>query len=89
LPFKVKHVPIKSNPWDNDIETMVFFLSMLLQKYNLVLFAAGPLGNILTSILWKLNNKITYLDIGSTLNPWLVGNDRGYLKSPSNKTCIW
>jgi hypothetical protein len=49
------------------------------------------LGNMLAAKMWKYNKNNIYLDIGSTLNPWLVGNNRGYLRGAGtiNKTCIW
>lgn len=87
LPFKVNHYHIYDSPFDNDI----LFNTSRLEGYKnkLFLFAAGPFGNVMINELWSFNKNNTYLDIGSTLNPWLVGNNRGYLKSPSNKTCIW
>ena len=46
---------------------------------------------MLAAEMWKHNKNNTYIDIGSTLNPWLTENNRGYLKGAStlNKTCIW
>jgi len=58
---------------------------------QLFLFSAGPLGNILAHRLHMANPNNTYIDIGSTINPWVVGENRGYLKSPRHllKTCVW
>jgi hypothetical protein len=58
---------------------------------QLFLFCAGPLGNILAHKLHLLNQSNTYLDIGSTLNPWLTGSNRDYLTggSDSRKICLW
>jgi hypothetical protein len=58
---------------------------------QLFLFSAGPLGNILAHKLQLANPNNTYLDIGSTINPWTVGSNRGYLLRPPEtlKTCIW
>jgi hypothetical protein len=57
----------------------------------LFLFCAGPLGNMLAYRMWEKNKNNTYMDIGSTLNTWLVGSNRGYLiGAPTiNKICTW
>lgn len=61
------------------------------QDGQLFLFSAGPLGNILAHRLHEVNPRNTYIDIGSTVNPWIVGSNRGYLQRPPEtlKTCIW
>lgn len=54
------------------------------------LISAGPLANILIYKLHGSNN--TFLDIGSTLDPFLkLPITRGYLKGKEtiNKTCVW
>jgi len=58
-------------------------------KDSLFLFCAGPMGNVLSYYLWRHNKNNTYLDIGSTLNPWTEKNIRDYQKSSfhSNKIC--
>lgn len=62
-------------------------------KDKLFLFSAGPLGNILAHKLWEENKNNTYLDIGSTLNPWLQaeGHKRDYYigKDLGKRICIW
>ena len=40
-------------------------------KDSLFLFCAGPFGNILAHQLFESNPNNIYMDIGSTLNPWL------------------
>ncbi len=57
----------------------------------LFLFAAGPLGNILSYKLHKANPSNTYLDIGSTISPWIVGKNRDYHfgSQLSQQTCNW
>lgn len=59
----------------------------------LYLFSAGPLGNLLAAELWKENKNNVYLDIGSTLNPWLQaeGHKRDYYvgKDFSRQVCVW
>lgn len=44
---------------DNDIENHIF------------LFACGPIGNVLCHELTDFSENNTYLDVGSTLNPYL------------------
>jgi len=60
---------------------------------RLFLFCAGPFGNILAHQLWARNPRNIYLDIGSTLNPWLQseGFKRDYYIGGafSKRTCIW
>ena len=61
---------------------------------HLFLFCAGPFGNILTHQLFDYNKENTYIDIGSTLNYFLLGEagkNRGYLRKESsiNKVCVW
>jgi hypothetical protein len=38
---------------------------------SIFLFCCGPFGNIIAHRLTEHNDKNTYLDIGSTLNPYL------------------
>lgn len=91
LPFKVERfIPVTMKAWKDNFD-LIEKLSNEKTKDKLFLFAAGPLGNMLAHRLWKVNKKNTYLDIGSTLNPWLVGKNRGYLlgKKTVNKICVW
>lgn len=91
LPFKIeKHIPVTSVAWKDNFN-LVEELPKEDYKEKVFLFCAGPLGNMLAAKMWKYNKNNTYLDIGSTLNPWLVGYNRGYLMgSPTrNKICIW
>lgn len=93
LPFKVDaYYPIETGGWLNPY--MQIILNDMLDKAKeannqLFLFSAGPLGNILAHRLHTINPNNTYLDIGSTINPWIVGNNRGYLRGNSKKVCIW
>lgn len=62
-------------------------------KDHLFLFCAGPLGNVLSYKLWENNKNNTYLDVGSTLNPWLQseGHRRDYYtgKTLAYRDCVW
>ena len=98
LPFNVKkHFKIGKNAWISNtdlISEMKNFIDSEEIKDHLFLFCAGPLGNILTHQLFDYNKENTYIDIGSTLNHFLLGEagkNRGYLRKESsiNKVCVW
>jgi hypothetical protein len=98
LPFEVKgHFQIGKNAWVKDhelIDKMKTFISEQQIKDSLFLFCAGPFGNILAHQLYEFSKNNTFIDIGSTLNPLLLGEEgknRGYLRGePSvNKICVW
>lgn len=93
LPFTVdKYVPLNLNSWKEPEFSKIIEQSKIHsseEEGQLFLFSAGPLGNMLSYTLHLHNKNNTYIDIGSTINPWIVGNNRGYLKSNKNKICIW
>ncbi len=74
-----------------DVHRHIDEMSEIALKENnqLFLFSCGPLGNILAHKLHIINKNNTYLDVGSTLNPWIVGKNRGYLLGGNTKTCTW
>lgn len=91
LPFDLHaFVPITSEAFIDDFDMVKDFP---IETYNdcLFLFCAGPLGNMLAAKFWEKNKNNTYLDIGSTLNPYLTETNRGYLRGGNTqlKTCIW
>lgn len=91
LPFAVdQFIPISSEAMIDDFELLNEF-PIESYKDHLFLFCAGPLGNMLAAKFWELNKNNTYLDIGSTLNPYLTETNRGYLRGGNTtlKTCIW
>ena len=93
LPFEIsKFFPIKKNAWVENLN-LIGEMKKLKTEDELYLFCAGPFGNILTHQLWDNNKRNTYLDIGSTLNPFLEteGFKRGYLHGSDdlNKVCVW
>lgn len=70
LPFFVERFfPIDYNAWvvNRDLPEKVLSEA---PENKLFLFAAGSFANILVHKLWQANQNNTYLDIGSTLNPW-------------------
>lgn len=93
LPFSIESFfPIKRNAWVNNI-SLITEISNLNPVDKTILFCAGPLGNILSYQLYNLNPNNTYLDIGSTLNPWLQseGFKRDYYTQGQfkDRVCVW
>jgi hypothetical protein len=93
LPFKVdEFYPIEYDAWIHNLD-LIEKIGQESYKDKLFLFCAGPFGNILAHRLWDANQNNTYIDIGSTLNPWLMseGFKRGYLSGANTKqkVCIW
>ena len=84
LPFEPSKVfNISYNAWENDwglIEESKRFIEDNDIEDHIFLFCCGPFGNILCHQLTEFNDKNTYLDIGSTLNPFLrsAGFERDY-----------
>lgn len=95
LPFKIDvYIPLNINGWKEPFLSKTIEESKkycIEQNNQLFLFSAGPLGNILAHQLHMHNNDNTYIDIGSTINPWIVGKNRDYLQNKSNlsKVCVW
>lgn len=95
LPFPVTFYGVGYNAWVNDALIIDTLKSKYRESENIVfLFACGPLGKILAHQMWENNKNNTYLDIGSTLHPWLGSdiNIRGYYQPgtvDSNKICVW
>jgi len=70
LPFSVERFfPIDYNAWMVNRELPEQILAER-PRDKLLLLAAGSFANILAHKLWCENQDNTYLDIGSTLNPW-------------------
>lgn len=94
LPFAVKKFfPVGHNAWLRDIIKLEELIEFSRDKKDwLFLFCCGPFGNILAYKLLENNANNTYLDIGSTLNPFLgkVGKHRFYFdKHKKMKPCVW
>lgn len=97
LPFKPKMVfPLKHNAWEynwNLIDEAKSYISTGIRD-SIFLFCCGPFGNILCHQLTDYEPNNTYLDIGSTLNPYLksAGFERDYYLGNnffSNMTGVW
>jgi hypothetical protein len=95
LPFKPEQIYyIDSNAYKANYDLIETIKTEHKNTENhLFLFSAGPLGNMLAHQLWETNKNNTYLDIGSTLNPWLQaeGHKRDYYigKDLSRQICTW
>lgn len=75
LPFNPYIVfPVSNNAWEYNwkhIDIAKFIIANNKIKNAIILFCCGPFGNILAYELTKEHPENIYLDIGSTLNPWL------------------
>ena len=93
LPFRVdRYIPIDLDSWkEPEISVILKHMKYIasINRGKLFLFSAGFIGNILAHQLHTVNPYNTYIDIGSTVNPYITGNNRGYLRGKNNKTCIW
>ena len=93
LPFKIeKFYPVGFNAWVEDYDLIEQIKNENLSG-KLFLFCCGPFGNILAHQLHLHNKNNIYLDIGSTLNPWLQseGFKRDYYCNGyfSTRECVW
>jgi hypothetical protein len=98
LPFKpYVTFPLNDNSWEHDweiAEQVNNILNIFPIENAIFLFCCGPFGNILCHRFTQICDKNTYLDIGSTLNPFLgsAGFERHYYQGNnffSNLTCQW
>jgi len=98
LPFDIqRHFMIGKNAWvdnHNLINEIKAYIENDNVENTLFLFCAGPFGNLLVHQLFEFNQENTYIDIGSTLNPLLLGEsglNRGYLRGNESVTkfCTW
>jgi hypothetical protein len=94
LPFNIdKFFGIDYNAWVVNLD-LVDQLKDDKCRGKLFLFSAGPLGNILCHELWQINKDNTYIDIGSTIDPWTKTNklkNKYYNRNSlyKNKICVW
>lgn len=98
LPFRPKLViGVENNAWEHNWSYIDLTKRLITEheiENHIFLFCCGPFGNILAYELTKHNDQNTYLDIGSTLNPWLrsAGFERDYYIANSffsKLTCKW
>lgn len=105
LPFKVlKDFRVGTNCFINDyglIEEIKKYITENNIENHIFLISAASLSNLLIHQLYEFNDKNTYVDIGSTINPIVEmegwKGSRSYLreywlgepKNALNKVCIW
>lgn len=77
LPFTVeRYIRIKENAWkDYNSNLLDVYLSKYLEKKKdkIILVAGGPMSNVLIYKLYKNNPDNIYLNIGSTMDPFIYG----------------
>lgn len=82
LPFvPYLHIPVDNNAWEYNWDLIDVATKIAREANDIIfLFCCGPFGNILCHKLTEVNENNTYLDIGSTLNPFLqsAGFEREY-----------
>jgi hypothetical protein len=95
LPFNVtKYFPLNMKAWQEPFLSHWIEIGEKRAKNTegaLFLFSGGPLGNILSYKLHQANPLNTYIDIGSTISPWIVGSNRDYHHGGAsrNQKCTW
>tara|TARA_R100000655_G_scaffold110052_2_gene167211 strand:- start:362 stop:1027 length:666 start_codon:yes stop_codon:yes gene_type:complete len=83
IPFELKNyfgIPPK-NAWKERNKISDFLMSFIdhsKTRNEIFLFSAGPLSNVLIHRLWKEFPNNIYMDIGSTLNPYIGSALRKY-----------
>lgn len=90
LPFIPEEIVlVKNNAWHHNYDVINYLKTNDVNRT--FLFCCGPFGNILAHKLCEYNPDNTYLDIGSTLNPFLsTGFYRPYQNlSAPQMTCVW
>lgn len=93
LPFDVvKDFRVGPNCIINDydkIEEIKKWIDVNKIENHVFLFSASSLSNFMIHQLFEHNDKNTYIDVGTTLNPYIgLSGRRGYHKG-NKKICIW
>jgi len=98
LPFAVtQHIGIGRNAWRDDAALATELTAEIVRKRTrgaLFLICAGPFGGVLAQQLHRASPENTYLDAGSSLDPWLFRTERPtrrYLQPEimSAESCDW
>lgn len=93
LPFPYsRYIALQKESWRENPVSILTLVENLAQELEnaIFLFAGGPLSDMAVMRGLKTSKKNTYLDIGSTLDKWIIGKPtRGYLKNNNNKICTW
>lgn len=96
LPFSshIKHIfTVGNNAWLTSMHIVekIKHLSGNI-KDALFIVAAGPLSNVIVMTCHQTNPLNTYIDIGSVLDPFMIGKTRGYHKNNNkfhSRVCTW
>lgn len=93
LPFEVKKdFRVGKNCIINDyglIETIKNWIDENNIKNHVFLFSASSLSNFMVHQLFEYNDENTYMDIGTTLNPYIGMEGRRGYHTYNKKICIW
>ncbi|MGH8510059.1 MAG: hypothetical protein ACREU9_09440 [Gammaproteobacteria bacterium] len=97
LPFPLRaDFRVGHNAWRADyslIEKIQRFIEYRHVRDGLVLICAGPFAGMLAHQLYRFCPENTYVDVGSTLDPFLFGRaglTRGYLRGRGDHDeCTW
>ena len=91
-------IPVPGNCvvwWEKNREYIRGLMDLKASQFTnaVFLFAAGPLSEILINEMWQVNPRNIYVDIGSTLDPFLFRrNSRVYHRGDSEfakRYCSW
>jgi hypothetical protein len=101
MPFVVNDFRVGYNAMVNDyglIEEIIKWIDENSIEGHLFLFSASAFSKMAIHQLYEHNDRNTYIDTGTTLNPFMnMRLDRSYLRSfwlgergeDINKICIW
>jgi hypothetical protein len=93
LPFKViKDFRVGHNCIINDYGLIEEVKSWMIDENiedHVFLFSASSLSNFMIHQLFDFNDKNSYIDIGTTLNPFLNMKARRGYHNGNDKVCIW
>lgn len=77
--FRMILIPLK-NCWEFKPNALSQCFKNL-RPGRVFLFCASMMSNVLIDYLWSIDNKCTYIDIGSALDPYVGKNSRSYHKN--------
>jgi hypothetical protein len=95
LPFKVASaldVKLSTDAWRDAqaVRRLVYYAADT--NNRIFLISGGPFSRFMVPLLQQINDRNTYIDIGSTLDPLMgIPPNRGYLKGEATrqKVCRW
>ena len=69
-----------NNVWKIYDKTLEQIKESISSDHKIFLLSAGMCANVFVHDLWNYNNKNTYIDVGSALDPYAGIHSRGYMK---------